>query len=142
MSKEIENFKTVIVKGVMVNNAPFFNSNVNVEFIPDEVVIKRISIQDADADNADGMFFINTDMVFPNIIHSYAPMYSYNNEGTPILVNYYCDNCQPNTRFKITQPMNSLFKFWITDINNAPPKNSATFSMGLALTLEFIQYKK
>lgn len=142
MSKEIENFKTVIVKGVMVNNAPFLNFNLNIEFNPDEVIIKRISLQDADADNADSIWFINTDMVFPNVIHSYAPMYTYDNAGTPILVNYYCDNCEPNTRFKITQPMNSLFKLWITNIFNAPPKNVATFSMAIALTLEFIQYKK
>jgi hypothetical protein len=84
MSQPIANFKTVIVKGIIPNNESSFETDVNIEFIPDEVIIKRVTIVYAEADNRFGISFINTDMVYPNIIHAYTLKATINDE-TPVV---------------------------------------------------------
>lgn len=141
-----KNIKTVVVAGSMPNNTPELSKFINVEFQPDEVIIKRISRWDNDEDNADTVVLLNTDLVYPNTIYTYAAESNASlDDASPAITTYYNrqgTNDNVESVFKINGSVNSTYRFWFTRYDNAPVSNLASFDTRIAITLVFIEYKK
>lgn len=139
----LENYKTVILP---INFTTVTNKNayVNVEFIPDEVVLKAVQIQ-MDGNDANGIdlfkyITISSSLINNEIMYVYVSRKS-NFDGTvddgDTLQLYTNDNIN-NTRWKISQPINNSYNFFL----DTPTTEYTATNMNIILTLEFRKYKQ
>jgi len=121
---QIESYKTVVISGHYGNNV----IPINIEFEPDEVIVKTLSAFNGDTGNPNsGMLLLRTDLCKDSIL-AHIPL----NEVTYQVI---------NTPFLLRKPVNDVYFFSLTDITGALPEDIATFDFQLALTLQFIKYK-
>ena len=124
---EIDIYKTVTVSGHMGNNTNSFTSNINIEFIPDEIILKYVAKYDNDNAAGDLLNVIYTDLIDNNIIFSYP-------NSTALY-----EMC--NTPFRNFKQIQGLYTFKVTQINGALPANYAAFDTTISMTLLFVKYK-
>jgi hypothetical protein len=136
---EIEIYKNVVINLIFNHiltidprnqiNSTSCYAYINIPFIPDEVVLKNLSVHDGDtaAVSSEPMYLIKTDLINDNyIIHFPKTAAMHEIENIP---------------FPLKKPISGLYKFSVVDIINTVPGNEATFEMFCTLTLIFIKYK-
>lgn len=127
MPKEIETFKTILIKNIFGNNQSSFRRNINIEFIPDEIVLKHVAMSDDNANAEEGNYLIKS-----NIIDQY--------ELISIPANsMFCESV--DIPFKNSKPITGDFEFTISKINGNAPTQIATMNLSISLTLLLIKFK-
>jgi len=132
MVKEIENFKTEMI------NIHFVSKNIehykiNVEFAPDEIVLKYISIFDNDGANTRNMYIIKSNLVEGgNLISLPGPTDGTNTNYTESV------DIPFNNRGR---PISGTYEFSITEMDGTIPTNKDTIDYMMCLTFIFIKFK-
>ena len=98
-----------------------FTKNLNLEFIPDEMIVKGMHFFKDGTNNT--VFTLSSNLVDYNIMCSFIE--------TDIYSNF-------NNVFQINKPVNGLYDFTINMVDTG----SIVYNGSIAITLEFIQYKK
>jgi len=124
---EIVNYKTITVTGYMGNNENSFTSDINLDFQPDEVVVKLIIFDNAINVITDRIYIIKTDLIDNNIL---APLEAATGFIQPI-----------NIPYKINKSINGQYTFSIWNYDGSEPDDIADFEVALGITLTFIKYK-
>ena len=124
---EIEIYKTITVSGNIGNNANTFSAYINVEFIPDEIILKYVAKYDDDQAASDLLDIISSDLIDNQVIFSY-----------PSSMALY-EMC--NTPFRNQKPIQGLYTFTITQIDGSLPSNFASFNSFYSFTFLFVKYK-
>lgn len=104
------------------------NKDIYIEFKPDEVVLKYITINNPDYANCPKLMKLNTNMLQKNRTLITFPSVEVFNESVDI-------------PFSSNLNVNGNYYFSILDQNNLAPANTSTFKMYLAITLLFIKFK-
>ena len=136
MQPEIESYKIITVYGYCGNNVNSFTFPIEIEFVPNEVVLKYFNLYDYDSEHAGGLYFINTDLIYNKPLVSYPGCTAMNELfNTPFILN------TPVNRI-YTFTINSLYVANVANINIlSTPSNIATFSTEVSFVLMFIKYK-
>jgi len=64
--KDIQNIKTITIPLVFINNQSTLNYSFFVEFIPDYVIVKNVSIYDFNNQNADSTYIVDSSLISDN----------------------------------------------------------------------------
>ena len=151
MNKELENYKTITVFGLF-SQFPSFKSNIYCEFVPDEIVLKSLSVYDMDMANEiannELMFLIRSTMVDGQILYHFNHQQMYQDFTPFALENVYqfpdCHNL--DIRFKTPNLYNGQHSFTLSVIDitgkEAIPTNADTLNTRVVMTFEFRKYKK
>ena len=101
---KVKNERTLIICGQFLNTNQIpdqFTANINIEFQPDEIILKHVAFSDLDTANADPICLVRTDLIdnhflfaLPNVVDA----------------SDYCD-----THFRNTKPINSTYTFKLTN---------------------------
>lgn len=127
----IENFKTVTVNSFL-NIVNETNIDLYVEFIPDEIVLKSVSVFDDTTGPNTAMFFIKSNLIRENsnVLCSFPLVNSAFHEAYHV-------------PFKCNEQISGTYNFQIVDAStNGIPDSSGDFKIHFAVTLLFIKYKK
>jgi len=129
VNDSIEEMLNNIVFNSYYNNASF-TYDINVEFIPDEVVLKYVSYNNISALNTDHMLFLRSNLIPGNPVLFSFPNASKYNEALDI-------------PFKLKSPVNGSYNFNFVTILGKPPSMALIpyFSIEIAFTLLFIKFK-
>jgi hypothetical protein len=125
---EIETYKTFTLKGNLYQTTDFCY-DINIEFVPDEIVLKYLTAYDEDTATKESILTIMTDLIDGHIIAS-IPKATAFHESYNIPFN--------NNK----RPIQGCYNFSFRAIDGSNPVNSATFDMDIAMTLVFIKWKK
>ncbi len=108
-----------------VNNTIPYRFN-NINFIPDEVILRSISVANIDASNE--CFILSSNLVPNNIM------------GSHVVTNAQASNQNPQTVFTLGYPITGSYNFTLLDSNGnlTPTMNN----MVVTLCLEFVEYHK
>eukprot|EP00732_Lithocolla_globosa_P008192 Lithocolla_globosa_v1_NODE_11378_length_513_cov_172.679039.p1 type:complete len:139 gc:universal NODE_11378_length_513_cov_172.679039:442-26(-) len=132
----IDQFKTLtLFKNIqdLSNQDATFSKEIYCEFIPDEIILKYISVYDnsvGDADSKDKMFILKTSLISDNtgILATYPQATAYHESY--------------HLPFKNNRPINGTYNFTITDITGDNPAGGANYDVFISFTLMFVKYKK
>lgn len=125
---EILNYKTITVTGHLGNNQNSFTFNINnLEFQPDEVVVRLLLGNNELGAITDYMYIIKSDLVDNNVL---APM-----SATAVIL-------EPvNIPHKLVKPINGIYTFSIYNYDGTIPGDIALFNLTIGISLLFIKYK-
>lgn len=127
MNKSESNYKTVAITATCGNNVTSFSSFINLEFVPDEIILKYVCRTDADTANSDPLTLLRSNIIGNNIMYAFPDVANYDN--TPLL------------RFKtIGQPIPNTANFEFVTISGGTPSNKSTYDTKIVMMLEFIKY--
>jgi len=129
VNESIEGMLNNIVFNSYYNNASF-SRDINIEFIPDEVVLKNVSINNIGYENSDHMLFLRSNLIPGSPILFSFPNLSMYNEALDI-------------PFRLKSPVNGTYNFNFVTILGKPPSQALIpyFSIEIAFTLLFIKFK-
>jgi len=137
-------FKTVTIDGSFTAaNFVKFTKTINIDFQPDEMIVKMVSVAENDPQNGTGIIHkLNTNMVFPYTIFHYVHNKTVSDLASGATENYSeAHHSTPKLRFKVNGIIQGNYDFWITDINNSIPANIGTYDTDIVITLEFVKYE-
>lgn len=152
--KDIQNIKTITLSLNYGNNVNSVNALINLEFIPDYVTVKSVSIYDRN-NSDDPLVLTRAEQVFQvksSLITDNTSLFTYpkassvpiSDDGITILQTYplaASHFLQPKTIFKLYNPVNGLYSFTVLTHTGGPPLNLANFNTTMLLTLEFVKLK-
>lgn len=144
--KDIQNIKTITltIEYVTENSE---NVMINVEFIPDFVIVKSVSIFDNDNEvQSLQIFQVKSSLISDNTSLFTFPKGGSNRvfDGTNIIDSIptlFTQHLKPETIFKLYNPVNGLYSFTVLNQLGKRPLNVASFNMTILLTLEFVKLK-
>ena len=134
---EVELFKTVSVNlffnieetsPYQINSTSCY-ADINIQFIPDEVIIKNISVRDNDinAAGAQPIYLITSDLLNDPVMFHFPLAQTFHE--------------MLNIPFLLKKQISGKYVFRILSMNMIEPENKATFNMFCAITLLFVKYK-
>eukprot|EP00732_Lithocolla_globosa_P006860 Lithocolla_globosa_v1_NODE_8280_length_839_cov_26.331633.p1 type:complete len:141 gc:universal NODE_8280_length_839_cov_26.331633:227-649(+) len=127
----IENFHTETYSKYLFNVASW-NENIYIDFIPDEIILKNITVYDDTTDHANNtkLFLVKSSLNNRKGTMASFPQIQAFHE------NYH-------TPYKNNNQINGSYEFKITDINgNAPSPDAVNFKIHIAITIVFAKYRK
>ena len=132
----IDQFKTLTFSAQiedLTNQDATFSKEINCEFIPDEIILKYVSVYDnstGDADSKDKMFILKSSLLSDNtgILATYPQATAYHESY--------------HLPFKNMRPVNGTYNFLITDIFGNKPAGGANYDVFISFTMMFVKYKK
>ena len=107
---------------------PIYSQNINVEFQPDKVILKYITITNNDYATTPPILFLQSSLI-PNQNLISIPNSQHYSESVDI-------------PFKIHGPINSYYDFSLRTLLNKSIPNASSITIFFSLTLIFVQYKK
>lgn len=135
---EVELFKTVSlslffnvgeISPYQINSTSCY-ADINIQFIPDEVIIKNISVRDnnTDGDDAQPIYLITSDLLNDPVMFHFPLAETFHE--------------MLNIPFLLKKQISGKYIFRILSVHMTEPDNKATFNMFCVLTLLFVKYKK
>lgn len=140
----IENFRTMTISTFIeeLDTKPnYFDRDINIEFVPDEIVLKTVSVYDSDTTTAVAdktkLFAIKSNLIYENanILFTF-----------PLAENAFHEAY--HVPFRNINNINGTYRFTLisADIDKNPkgevPLGGANFKMYISFTLLFIKYRK
>lgn len=126
--KIIENYETVDVLLTYGNNVSSLSYEINLDFIPDEMILKNVSkFDNNNGVTSDQMILFKTDLVN-------APVFCHFPKTSSFHETY-------DIPFKMNKPIRGNYRFYFTKMNGDDPNNITTFDTKMAFTLLFLKYK-
>lgn len=111
-----------------LDDSSTFTATINIDFIPDEVIIKNIIFTLEDPDAAQNW---NTS-IYTDLVSDYIGSFSDAPSGNSVT---------PNLVFTLRRPINRLYNFSIQAVNAGGTMILYNRSGDLTLHLEFVKYK-
>ena len=118
---EVEVRKVVLINNAGIN-VPVFTQNINIDFIPDEMIVREVGYAFAGATNL--IEYVWSNIVDDNII--------------ALIGDSKTAHC-PNTTFTVKKEIKGSYLFQIRDFANEIPGASPG---NLLIVLEFVKYKQ
>jgi len=135
--------KDIIYKTVYINDyidgVDNFNTEININFEVDVIILKRVVIVDNDIDN-NTLFKLSTNLINDNILFTFAREPNFYDFKNDVEVHTFKINEDYNIPFQIKKGMgniNSTYNFKITTIDNESITNNKTY---ISLCLIFVKY--
>eukprot|EP00732_Lithocolla_globosa_P008078 Lithocolla_globosa_v1_NODE_11069_length_538_cov_120.681159.p1 type:complete len:136 gc:universal NODE_11069_length_538_cov_120.681159:511-104(-) len=118
----------------LLDTSNYWNENIYIDFQPDEIILKNISIYDADTTTTEAnktkMFLLKSNLVSDkNGVIATFP-----------LAQAYHESYQLG--FKNTRPIGGTYEFRVTAFDNTVPAGGGNFGMYVGVTLMYVKYKK
>lgn len=124
--QDIDTYKTITLKQVIGANTSSFAKDINVEFVPDEIVLKNITFWTSTAYT--DAIQLTSDLILGDRVLLTMPKTTSYHESY-------------NVPFRtLNRPVNGNYKFEIKNFSDALVSKASTSS--LAFTLVFIKWKK
>eukprot|EP00732_Lithocolla_globosa_P007934 Lithocolla_globosa_v1_NODE_10670_length_578_cov_2468.967495.p1 type:complete len:139 gc:universal NODE_10670_length_578_cov_2468.967495:85-501(+) len=132
----IKNFKTLTFSAQindLTDQDATFSKQINLEFIPDEIILKNVSLYNYDINTTaqyySKMFLLKSSLLSDNggVLASIPHSTAYHE--------------QYHISFKNNSPINGTYSFTLTDIFGAKPGGGANYNTFISLTLMFVKYK-
>lgn len=127
---EIETYKTLTIALRLEDNKNSFSRDINIEFIPDEIILKNMNWCNAQATN-EIPYKLITNLIDGDGVIGTLPKIT--------VTTSFHDSY--NIPFRNSRPINGTYLFEIKDYTNAPISVS-TENRFLSFTLVFIKWKK
>ena len=116
-----------MVNNIFGNNVTSFTKEIYIEFIPDEIILKFISITDDNANAQSGCYLIKTNLVESSNLITFPAAAGYA-ESVDI-------------PFRNSKPINSTYLFDIFKVDGTKPTGNGLTGMNLSLSLTFLFIK-
>lgn len=127
MTREVETYKTVFINNKFEANQKSFTKNINVEFLPDEIIVKYLSLNDDNVNIEYGMYTLKTNLVREDILICFPPASSF--------------TTSLDIPFKNYDRINGTYSFTLNKIDNSEIDEMATMNLSLSLVLMFVKFK-
>jgi hypothetical protein len=121
--KNRKNHTIIIDTSAYTNNTISYSFR-NINFIPDEMIVKNLSYINNDATREFGV-------IYTNLVNDYICSFSATQSNT--------FNCQLDLHFPLAKEISGAYTFTLLDSNKAISTMNA---MVIGLTLEFVEYSK
>lgn len=115
----------------LFNDASMF-VNLNLEFQPDTMVIEQVCIHNNDTGNSPYLMTLNSDLVSTHL----------NKNNLFAISNAIDSSLLINTPFKISSPVNNLYRFSVVTLSGLVPDNYDTFDLSISFTMVFYEHEK
>jgi len=127
MLRAVETHKTVFLNNKFDNNQKSFEKNINVEFIPDEIIVKYITVKNDNIVAEKGVYMLKTNLVRDEILISFPCRTTFTSSV--------------DIPFKNYDRINGTYSFTLNKIDYSGIANLANMDLSLSLVLMFVKYK-
>ena len=120
---DVLNFETTVISSTLAINQTVFSEYINLEFIPDQVVLKTLSVLNASTQQPEN-YMLRSSLIDDKILLSVP--------DAGIVQETY------NNPYKCQKPINSTFNFRLVKIDNTPFTHDGL--LHISITLLFIKW--
>jgi len=127
MTREVETYKTVFINNKFENDENTFSKNINVEFIPDEIVVKYICVNDDNTNTETGIYTLKTNLIREEDLITFPAFHNFSQ--------------QVDIPFKNYDRINGTYSFKLGKLDETAIAELDTMDLSLSLVLLFVKFK-
>jgi hypothetical protein len=126
---DIEYIKTVTIAGQFLYTNTIitsFTANIDVEFVPDEIILRRTVLYNLSQGTGDTCCFVKSSLIDNHVLYSYVDVAAASD--------------YTNTHFRNFKPIQGLYTFDVSTFSGNTISNINAINVTVAFTFEFIKY--